>query len=247
MSFRCRRVISLPKGPCRSPTSRLQPKEGLRLAAASGVARRNYGPARPRRERAVPFWDSMEKVDQSAGSDQKRAKYRMGLVVAGLLLFARALMGALLLSARRFEQGAKELQTPSKKGSEAMVEGSGDVPEEASDARLQWSEWAAYAACAWALTFAAVHLYRALGGTVGLPPGFTVAMKPALFVIDVLAVPLCVVGALLTLSLVRPWGRLLPRRLLRRDLTGSRGELPDIRHSPTQESLSLPVWPALLP
>ncbi len=39
-------------------------------------------------------------------------------------------------------------------------------------------------------------------------------MNPALFAIDVLAVPLCVVGALLALSLIRPWGRLFPRRLL---------------------------------
>ena len=67
---------------------------------------------------------------------------------------------------------------------------------------------------AWALVFAAVHLYWALGGTVGLPNGMSVGMNPALFVIDVLAVPLSVVGALLALSLVRPWGRLLPRRLL---------------------------------
>ena len=74
--------------------------------------------------------------------------------------------------------------------------------------------WAGYAACAWALAFAAVHLYWALGGTVGLPEGLTVAMNPALFVIDVLAVPLSVVGALLALSLVRPWGQLFPRRLL---------------------------------
>ena len=95
-----------------------------------------------------------------------------------------------------------------------MVEESGDVPEEASDARLQWSEWAAYAAFAWALVFAAVHLYWALGGTVGMPPGMSVGMNLALFVIDVVAIPLCVVGALLALSLVRPWGRLLPRRLL---------------------------------
>jgi hypothetical protein len=62
--------------------------------------------------------------------------------------------------------------------------------------------------------FAAVHLYWALGGTAGLPKGMSVDMNPALFVIDVLAVPLSVVGALLALSLVRPWGRFLPHRLL---------------------------------
>ncbi len=73
---------------------------------------------------------------------------------------------------------------------------------------------AAYAACAWSLAFAAVHLYWALGGTAGLPPGMSVGANPALFVIDVVAVPLCVVGALLVLSFVRPWGRTFPRRLL---------------------------------
>jgi Protein of unknown function (DUF3995) len=71
---------------------------------------------------------------------------------------------------------------------------------------------ASYAASAQAL--AAVHLYWALGGTVGQPKGISVDMNPALFVIDVLAVSLCVVGALLALSLVRPWGRLFPRRFL---------------------------------
>src|SRR3712207_1486058 len=73
---------------------------------------------------------------------------------------------------------------------------------------------AAYAACAWALAFAAVHLYWALGGNAGLPPGMSVGGSPALFAIDVVAVPLCVTGAVLALSLVRPWGRAFPRRLL---------------------------------
>lgn len=83
---------------------------------------------------------------------------------------------------------------------------------ESTDGRL--AEWAAYAASAWALVFAAVHLYWALGGTVGLPPGLTVGMTPTLFAIDVIAIPLSVVGALLALALVRPWGRISPRRLL---------------------------------
>lgn len=73
---------------------------------------------------------------------------------------------------------------------------------------------AAYAACAWSLAFAAVHLYWALGGTAGLPTGMSVRANPALFVIAVLAVPLCLLGALLALSLVRPWGLAFPRRLL---------------------------------
>ncbi len=95
-----------------------------------------------------------------------------------------------------------------------MIEASGDTTAATSDARRRWPGWAAYAASAWALVFAAVHLYWALGGTAGLPKGMSVDMNPALFVIDVLAVPLSVVGALLALSLVRPWGRLFPHRLL---------------------------------
>jgi Protein of unknown function (DUF3995) len=95
-----------------------------------------------------------------------------------------------------------------------MVEGAGDVPGATSDTRRRWPGWAAYAATTWAFVFALVHLYWALGGTAGLPKGMSVDVNPALFVIDVLAVPLCLVGALLALSLVRPWGRRIPRRLL---------------------------------
>ena len=95
-----------------------------------------------------------------------------------------------------------------------MVGGYGDTPGVTSDTLRRWPGWAAYAAGAWALAFAVVHLYWALGGAGGLPKGMSVDLNTALFVIDVLAVPLCVVGALLALSLVRPWGQLFPSRLL---------------------------------
>ncbi len=74
--------------------------------------------------------------------------------------------------------------------------------------------WAAYAACAWALVFAVVHLYWGLGGTAGLPPGLSVFDNTALFVIDLVAIPLCLIGALLALALVRPWGERFPRWML---------------------------------
>lgn len=74
--------------------------------------------------------------------------------------------------------------------------------------------WAAYAACAWALVFAAVHLYWGLGGTAGLPPGLSLFDNTALFVIDLVAIPLCVIGALLALALVRTWGKRFPRWML---------------------------------
>ena len=74
--------------------------------------------------------------------------------------------------------------------------------------------WPAYAACGWMVLFAAVHLYWAAGGTLGLPPGLSVTDSTPLLVIDLVAVPLCVAGALLALALVRPWGRRLRRRWL---------------------------------
>ena len=46
-----------------------------------------------------------------------------------------------------------------------MVEGSGGVLGLAPDVR-RWPERAAYAACIWALVFAAAHDYWASGGTV---------------------------------------------------------------------------------
>jgi hypothetical protein len=59
--------------------------------------------------------------------------------------------------------------TPSRKGSEGMVEGSGDVLGMAPDVRRRWPErgtCAACAACIWALVFVAAHIYWASGGTV---------------------------------------------------------------------------------
>ncbi len=94
-----------------------------------------------------------------------------------------------------------------------MAEGPGATARGVSNGRRR-AAWAAYAACAWALVFAVVHLYWGLGGSVGLPSGLSVGMNPALFVIDIAAVPLCVVGAMLALALVRPWGRLFPRRMM---------------------------------
>jgi uncharacterized ion transporter superfamily protein YfcC len=82
--------------------------------------------------------------------------------------------------------------------------------------RTQLIAWAGYAACAWMLLITAVHVYWATGGTVGLPPDVTVSMNRMLFVIDIVAIPLSVGGALLALALVRPLGQRerVPRRLL---------------------------------
>lgn len=72
----------------------------------------------------------------------------------------------------------------------------------------------AYAACAWGVLFAAAHLYWVMGGTVGLPRGLSLFSNIPLLVIDIVAIPLCIIAALLALTLVRPWGRRFPRLML---------------------------------
>lgn len=52
--------------------------------------------------------------------------------------------------------------------------------------------------------FAAVHVYWLLDGRIGLPRRESIFERPALVVIDALAVPLCLLGAALALSLTRP-------------------------------------------
>jgi len=72
----------------------------------------------------------------------------------------------------------------------------------------------AHAAAAWMVFFAATHSYWAGGGRGGLPRGFTVTARPVLLAIDIVSVPLCLLGAGLALALIRPWGRAFPRRVL---------------------------------
>lgn len=72
----------------------------------------------------------------------------------------------------------------------------------------------AYAAAGWMGFFAATHAYWAAGGRGGLPRGFSVTSRPALLIIDIVSIPLCLIGAGLALALVRPWGRAFPRRVL---------------------------------
>jgi Protein of unknown function (DUF3995) len=81
--------------------------------------------------------------------------------------------------------------------------------------------WAAYAACALALLYAVPNFYWALGGTAGLDTvGGAIerlgrTRDPAGVALAIGAGVLKVAGGLLALALVRPWGRALPRRLLR--------------------------------
>jgi hypothetical protein len=78
---------------------------------------------------------------------------------------------------------------------------------------------AAYAAAAWALLFAAMSFYWALGGTVGLDTlGVEIERDARARESDTIALVwvtglLKLAAAALALALVRPWARVLPRRL----------------------------------
>ena len=80
----------------------------------------------------------------------------------------------------------------------------------------RWVAWAAYAACVWALMFAAMSFYWAAGGTAGLHTFGNLirerglARDPALIAITWVTGVLKVIGGLLGLAFVRPWGRRIP-------------------------------------
>lgn len=82
------------------------------------------------------------------------------------------------------------------------------------------ARWPGYAACAWALVFAAQSIYHAAGGTVGaetIGPAIAEpvrAREPAWVALMWVTAALKLIAALLALALVRPWGRVVPRRLL---------------------------------
>lgn len=79
--------------------------------------------------------------------------------------------------------------------------------------RTSRTRWPAYAAAGWLVFFAGAHLYWAVGGTAGLPSGTRATDQPLLFVVDLIAVPLCVLGATVALMTVRPRGPAVPRRV----------------------------------
>lgn len=89
-----------------------------------------------------------------------------------------------------------------------------------SFARPRLAIWAGYAASAWALVFAALSFYWAAGGTVGAstigPAIATLALArdPEFVAVLWATGVLKVLGGVLALALVQPWGRLLPRRIL---------------------------------
>ena len=80
--------------------------------------------------------------------------------------------------------------------------------------------WAGYAACAWALVFAAMSFYWAAGGRFGIETQAksiqnTARDPDARFVALLWATgTLKVTGAVIALALVQRWGRTIPRRML---------------------------------
>lgn len=83
-----------------------------------------------------------------------------------------------------------------------------------------WAQLAGYAACAWALIFAAASFYWAAGGTAGaetIGPALTslaLARDPEFVAALWITGALKVAAGLLALALVQSWGRLIPRWLL---------------------------------
>lgn len=102
-----------------------------------------------------------------------------------------------------------------------MVIGSGIGPAPFVTRRApRNAKWTGYAACAWALVFAALSFYWAAGGTAGVHTLSKAIREPALrrdsgFVAILWATAvLKVLAGLLALAFVRPWGATVPRRLL---------------------------------
>jgi hypothetical protein len=74
-----------------------------------------------------------------------------------------------------------------------------------------WERRTGFVACAWMTVFAGFHAYWALGGTLGLPPGQSLVDNTPLFIIDLIAIPMNLVGAVGALALVQNWGLAFPR------------------------------------
>ncbi len=65
--------------------------------------------------------------------------------------------------------------------------------------------------CWWGLLFAAIHVYWLAGGKLGLPIDGNIYMNLPLLVIDILAIPMCLLASFTGLSLIRSWGARFPR------------------------------------
>ncbi|WLD94338.1 DUF3995 domain-containing protein [Alkalihalobacillus sp. AL-G] len=75
----------------------------------------------------------------------------------------------------------------------------------------KWFVITGYAAFVWSILFGFIHIYWAVGGTLGFEGR---AMSEVLFIINLVAIFLCLFAAFIALALVQEWGRKLPPRLL---------------------------------
>ena len=81
----------------------------------------------------------------------------------------------------------------------------------------RWAVWTGYAACLWAVLFAALSFFWAAGGRTGLHP-LELEAAPGdsvWIVINLGAGIIKVLMGLLALALVQPWGRIVPYKLLK--------------------------------
>ena len=111
-------------------------------------------------------------------------------------------------------RGSRTLSTDGRTRESLAMDGAArEAP--ASGPAFRSAMWAGYAACIWALVFAAISFYWAAGGTAGsetIGPAITdMARDPAFIAVLWGTGALKVLGGLLALALVRPWGRVLPR------------------------------------
>jgi hypothetical protein len=74
-----------------------------------------------------------------------------------------------------------------------------------------------YAACAWAVLFAAPHLWWALGVPAGFPGGranHTLMMSTWRYYFDLLVIAMSAAAVVVALAPVQRWGQAIPRRIL---------------------------------
>jgi hypothetical protein len=78
--------------------------------------------------------------------------------------------------------------------------------------------WLHYAACAWALVFAAPHVWWALGVPTGFPGGranHVLTMTTWRYYFDLVVIGLSVVAVVIALAPLHRWGNAIPPGILR--------------------------------
>lgn len=74
----------------------------------------------------------------------------------------------------------------------------------------KWITWGGYAACAWALLFAAANIYLQSGAPDPLQQGESHHFMGWVMVLNLSVVPIKLLAAAIALALVQPWGERLP-------------------------------------